>query len=84
MPLCDLLVHGKQSNNFAFCFQTLITVIAYLKQVKISDVAVLESDQEKIVRVLAEQSLKVMSGCNSETIGVPVEALTAIAKIDKN
>ena len=76
-PLCEFFV---KQDEFVFQYQGLLTMMAYLKQVKL-----VETYPERYPELIADLSSKVtalLEQCNEETVDAPLAALKYLAKLD--
>lgn len=77
-PLVDYFSKNEQ---FVIQFQTLFTVLAYLRQIKLA--VTYPDNYLQIVSTLIEKIMGIIGQCNAETVGVPIESLNILARADK-
>ena len=77
-PLCD---YFSKSNQFVIQFQTLITILAYLRQIKL--IETYPDNYTEILSTLSQKIVELISLCNAETVSAPVESLTILARTDR-
>ena len=56
-------------------------MLAYLKQIKL--VEAYQSNYSVIINTLCTKIVSLIASCNAETVSVPVEALTVLARTDR-
>lgn len=62
-------------------YQTLITVLAYLKQIKL--VEAYPNNFTQIIGTLTDKIIQLIPQCNTETIGECIDSLTILARTNK-
>ena len=78
-PLCD---YFSKTDQFVFKYQSLITVLAYLRQIRLMETY--PDNYASILQTLCNKVVELIDSCNSETVQTPVDSLIILARTDRS